>query len=184
VKNAKQILYTFLPVSKIEMSKLNIFALFGIVFLSSVLLGSGTFVSNPVFAQENEAEVEADIEQENKCKDDTECENENEINNSLTITTITQSQEQEQPETPTCETCFTDILSEEEISSFLIAFDEVQLVITTLEELCEFIDRAQGIEQLNQDLLTVAQASISEEQYNALIECLQDAGLDVDFPSD
>jgi len=83
------------------MSKLNIFTLFGILFLSSILLGSGTFVSNQtsILAQENEAEVEVDIEQENKCKKDTECENENEINNSLTITNITQAQQQEeQPE--------------------------------------------------------------------------------------
>lgn len=52
------------------MSKLNIFAVFGILFLSSILLGSGTFLSNQtsILTQENEAEVEKDIEQENKCK--------------------------------------------------------------------------------------------------------------------
>jgi len=100
VKNAKQFLYTFLPSRKIEMSKLNVFALFGIVFLSSILLGSGMYSNNvSVLAQqENKAEVEADIEQENKCKKDTECENENELNNQLDITTTT-GQQQEEPGT-------------------------------------------------------------------------------------
>jgi len=164
------------------MYKLNVFALFGIVFLSSILLGSGMY-SNQIFAQqENEAEVEVDIEQENKCKKDTECENENEINNSLTITT-TQGQEQEQPEIPTCETCFTDILSEEELDAFITEFAiHVKGPVTTLEELCEFIEQAQGDIQLNIVLLESANAALlTEDQYIDLIECLQDAGLDVDF---
>jgi len=164
------------------MSNLNLFALFGIMFLSSVLLGSGTFMSNQtsILAQENEAEVEVDIEQENKCKNDTECKNENEINNSLTIT-ATQGQE-EQPETSPCEDCF-DIVGEGQIDNFLAAFIEaVQQQISTLEELCQYIDENQGTLELNEDLLTAAMASINEDQYNDLILCLQDAGLDVDFP--
>jgi len=82
------------------MSKLNIFAVFGILFLSSVLLGSGMYSTNQIYAQENqtgtenEAEVEADIEQENKCKKDTECENENELNNELSIINQNQGQTQ------------------------------------------------------------------------------------------
>jgi len=166
------------------MSKLNIFAVFGILFLSSALLGSGTFLSNQtsILAQENEAEVEIDIEQENKCKKDTECKNENEINNQLSVTTITQTQE-EQPEIPTCETCFTDNMSQEELDDFITEFaTHVKTSITTLEQLCEFIDLAQGEVQLNVVLLESAQNSIGEEQYQALIECLQDAGIDVDFP--
>ncbi len=78
------------------MSKLNTFAILGILFLSSILLANGMY-SNSVLVlaeQENEAEVNADIEQENKCKKDTECENENELNNQLSITNITQTQEQ------------------------------------------------------------------------------------------
>jgi len=150
------------------------------MFLSSILLGSG-FYSNsvPIYAQENEAEIEASIEQENKCKKDTECKNENEINNSLTIIT---TQTQEEPETPTCETCFTDIMSQEELDDFITEFDlNVESEITTLEQLCEFIQEEQGVEDLNFVLLVAAQASISEEQYEALIECLQDVGLDVGF---
>ncbi len=75
------------------MFKPNFYALFGILFLSSVLLVSGMYSStNQILAQhENEAEINADIEQENKCKKDTECENKNEINNQLTITNITQA---------------------------------------------------------------------------------------------
>jgi len=88
------------------MNSINLVAIFGIVFLSSILLVNGIY-SNQIFAQENqtgtnnEAEIEADIEQENKCKKDTECENENEINNSLNILTqnVTQSQEKPQSET-------------------------------------------------------------------------------------
>jgi len=58
------------------MSK-KVFSIFGILFLSSVFLGSGMY-SNPIYAQnENEAEIEADIEQENKSKNDTYSENEN-----------------------------------------------------------------------------------------------------------
>jgi len=108
---------SFLPSRKIEMSKLNVFAVFGIVFLSSVLLGSGTFVSNQtsILAQENEVEVEVDIEQENKCKKDTDCENENEINNTLNITNITQKQQQTEesigPEPETCQECFYKFLT-------------------------------------------------------------------------
>jgi len=86
------------------MSKTNVFALFGILFLSSVLLGNGMY-SGQVFAlenqtgTENEAEIEADIEQENKCKKDSDCDNENEINNTLNITTITSTGQQEESST-------------------------------------------------------------------------------------
>ncbi|NOJ30114.1 MAG: hypothetical protein DA328_08105 [Nitrososphaeraceae archaeon] len=78
-----------------EMIKVNTFSIFGILFLSSVLLASGMYSNNAyvLAQQENEAEVEADIEQENKCKKDTECENENELNNQLDITTITEEQQ-------------------------------------------------------------------------------------------
>ncbi len=75
------------------MKKVNTFALFGILFLSSILLANGMYSNSvSIFAeQENESEVNADIEQENKCKKDTECENENELNNQLSITNITQT---------------------------------------------------------------------------------------------
>jgi len=168
------------------MSKTNVFALFGILFLSSVLLGNGMY-SGQVFAlenqtgTENEAEVEADIEQENKCKKDTECKNENELNNQLSITTTT-GQQQEEPETPTCETCFTNTLSEEELNNYLETFAIAsQGLITTLEELCEYITTAEGTESLNADLALVAsESNLPTETYQALIECLQQAGFDVE----
>ncbi len=75
---------------------MEIYTLFGIIFLSSILLGNAMYSDNTsIYAQkiqtgtENEAEVNTDIEQENKCKKDTECENENEINNVLDIKNIT-----------------------------------------------------------------------------------------------
>ncbi len=167
------------------MSKLNTFAIFGILFLSSILLGSGIYSSNQIYAQENEneAEVKADIEQENKCKQDTECENENKINNSLTITSSTQTQEEEQPETSACEDCF-NILSEGQIDDFLAAFSNaVEQQISTIADLCQYIDENQGTLELDNALLTAAMASIDEGQYNDLLLCLQDAGFDVTTPS-
>jgi len=175
------------------MSKTNVFALFGILFLSSVLLGSGMY-SNQIFAQnENEAEIEADIEQENKCSKDTECENENEINNSLTITNNTQAQEE--PVIPTCETCFIDILSEEQISSFIDAFTQAvgrePGEFTSIQDVCNFIDAfdESDTELLSQDIFDAAFGvngienanQLTTEQYQALIECLVDAGFNVLF---
>ena len=83
------------------MYKLNAFAMFGMLFLFTVLFGNGMYSNNiSTYAQENqtgttnEAEVNADIkEQENKCAKDTDCENENEINNRLDITNQAPQQE-------------------------------------------------------------------------------------------
>ena len=81
------------------MNKLQIYTIFGIMFLSSILLGNGLYSNSfSVFAQENEAEIEADIEQENKCTKDTECENENEIDNKLTIKNIIKQSDNQAPE--------------------------------------------------------------------------------------
>ncbi len=180
--------------SFIRMSKLNIFALFGVMFLSSALLVSGTYISNQtsILAQENEAEIKADIEQENKCAKDTECENENKINNQLSITNTTQDQEG-QPVTSSCETCFTDILTEEQITSFIDAFGQAteQGPFTSIEDLCNFIDAEdeEFSDLLTEDLFDAAFGvngvtntnPLSDEQYQALIQCLQDVGLNVDI---
>jgi len=154
-----------------------------------MLLGSGMY-SNQIYAQnENEAEIEADIEQENKCKKDTECENENEINNSLTITNSTQAQEE--PVIPPCETCFSDILSEEQISSFIDAFGVAteEGPFTSIGDVCNFIDAfdESDTELLSQDIFDAAFGvngvenanQLTTEQYQALIECLADAGFNV-----
>jgi len=170
------------------MSKLNVFAIFGIMFLSSVLLGSGLYSNSvPIYAQENEAEVEVDIEQQNKCKKDTECENENEINNSLTITT-TQGQEEEQPETPTCEDCFIDNLDVGEIIQFEIALgDATGGDISSIEDLCIF---AQVVIGNNGDLVVISELLYNEglgvgipfEKLKTIEECL-DEFFGVDFPT-
>lgn len=75
------------------MNKISIFGMFGIIFMSSILLVSGIY-SNQIFAYENKAEVTADIEQENKCKKDSECKNKNEINNELNVINIVTIQSQ------------------------------------------------------------------------------------------
>ena len=167
-----------------RMSNLKKFALFGMLFMSSILLANGMY-SNQVFAQVNEAEINVDIEQENKCKKDTECENENEINNSLNIVNITNdTQSQQQPVPSPCEDCFTSNLDQTEIDAFLVEFSNfVQQEITTLEQLCEYIDANQGTEALDIALGNASgESGLTFEQYEALIQCLQDSGINVHIP--
>ncbi len=159
------------------------------MFLAATLFACGMYSSNQIFAQHenvngtlNEAEINADIEQENKCAKDTECENENEINNSLNIVNITNGTQTQQSEIPTCEDCFTSILDQEQIDAFLTTFSsEVGQEISTLEELCQYIDNNQGTPELNEDLVAAAATSgvINEGEYNDLIACLREAGFDV-----
>ena len=59
----------------------------------------------------------------------------------------------------------------------------VRQEITTVEQLFVYINLHQGENQLNDYLLQSAIDSIDEGQYNALIQCLQEAGHDVDFPA-
>jgi len=161
------------------MYKLNTFALFGIIFLSSILLGSGMYSNQTsVFAQENEAEIEADIEQENKCKKDTECENENELNNSLNIVNNgTQQQQQQEPQT--CEECFTTILTELELNNLIEAFAiDSENSITSLADLCDYIDEFVNIpearEFISERLFTLGDnVGISEDKINELLDCLE-----------
>ncbi|NOJ30237.1 MAG: hypothetical protein DA328_08740, partial [Nitrososphaeraceae archaeon] len=64
------------------------YLVFGVLFLSSILIGNAMYSTNQIFVlaeEKNEAEVEVDIEQENKCKKDSECENQNELDNKLTV---------------------------------------------------------------------------------------------------
>ncbi|NOJ32621.1 MAG: hypothetical protein DA329_10835 [Candidatus Nitrosocosmicus sp.] len=181
------------------MKKSLLFTVLSVTLLASILSIS-TNINTSVYAEENqtgtenEAEIEAEIEQDNKCKKDSECETENEINNQLTITNITKVQE-EQPETQTCETCFTNILSEEQIASFLEALSQAagEAPFTTLEQVCEFIgerDEGESSVQLDNAILNTAFGSLtvintnplSEDQYNELIQCLQEVGLEVSIP--
>ncbi len=171
------ILFYFMSIG---MFKLNTFAMFGILFLSSILLGSGIYSSNnfAVFAeQENEAEVKADIkEQENKCAKETECENENKINNQLNLNG---TQPQQQQETQTCEECFTTILLEAELNDLIQAIDiDSEGSVASLAELCNFID--QNINELgfkefiSERLFTLGTGvGISEDKINELLDCLE-----------
>lgn len=86
---------------------MNKISVLGIVFMSSILIGSGTYTNmasaadstvfsentvaavadnngqNIIYQDTDVAIVNADIDQKNKCKKDTECKNKNEINNSI-----------------------------------------------------------------------------------------------------
>ncbi len=191
--------YILFSLSFFRMSNINKFALFGMLFMSSILLANGMY-SNQVFAlveeqngnphdqngNLNEAEINANIEQENKCKKDTGCENENEINNQLSITAITQEQE-EQPETPTCETCFTDNLSEEAVNFIEDTFFTQEP--SSLQEICDFIDEnIEGIAlpsslafYLYEDVLNNTDAT--EEDIDNVVDCLEEVfGVDIPRP--
>jgi len=165
------------------LNRINLFAIFGIVFLSSVLLGNGIY-SNQILAEENqtgtenEAEIEADIEQENKCKDDSDCGNENEINNSLTITNNGTQTKQSQEPPQTCEECITSILSEEQIQTVLDsdAFP-VEIPLNSVEDLCiliaEEFNNPEFVDDFN---LALTQAGLTDEQFDELERCLADLG--------
>jgi hypothetical protein len=159
------------------MNRLNTFSIFGMLFLSAILLGNGMYSNNiSILAQENEAEVEADIEQENKCKKDTECENENEINNQLKING-TQPQQQQQQEPQTCEECFTTILTEQELNNLIGAIFNDGGPSTT-QELCslitENVDDPGFREFLSERLFTLGDSvGINEDKINEILDCLE-----------
>jgi len=155
------------------------------------LLGNGIYSNSlSLFAQENEAEIEADIEQENKCKKDTECENENELNNKLNIVNQQNATQSEEPVLSECENCFINNLSEEQVSNFIIAFSltsESQTPFQTLEQICQYIDENDGTESGQDQLdfalsnaLTSAEVGLSFEEYQSIIQCLQEAGFNVE----
>jgi len=189
------------------LNKLNIYAVFGIVFLSSMLLGNGIY-SNQIFAQnENEAEIEADIEQENKCKKDTECENENEINNRLNITTITGAGAANGDgnggpnpvEDGTCAFCFTttnldpagpwppgkltqfvEFIEDPENTVPFLGDDDVD----SLQEICDALDAASTpIDyQAIQDLIDDSLNGNNDQLVSEVVACLEDAGYDIGPP--
>lgn len=152
-------------------------------FLSSILLGNGVYSSNQIFAQqENEAEIEVDIEQENKCKKDSECENENEINNSLNIVGNGTQSQQSPPVTPTCETCFTDNLTPEQITAFELAMtDGTNGDLTSIEEFCIFAEQNVNNPEFIAGILAKAGfgavnfgAEISVDELNNIADCLEE----------
>ncbi len=158
------------------MNKLNSFAILGILFLSSGLLGIELHTSLQIFAQENEAEVKADIEQENKCLKDSECENENKIDNKLSITN-NGTQSQQQPTSPTCETCFTDNLTPDEITTLGNAWASgTGGDINSVEEFCSFAEQNVANPDVIAGLLAKGGfiAQINEETINTIADCLED----------
>jgi len=160
-------------------------ALFALI---ASIIGTTTSMNMPIFAQENEAEIEADIEQENKCSKDTECENENEINNSLNILTQNAAQDEE-PVIPTCETCFTDNLSEEALNLIEETFFEGPEP-ASLQEICDFIDENIEDPLFQQDFVNYLyvvllnnNAATTEEIEN-VINCLEQVfGVDLPDPN-
>ena len=184
--------YILFYYSFVIMTKLNVFAAFAVLFLSSVLLANGMY-SNKIFAIDaqnennhdqngnlNEAEINADIEQENKCKKDTECENENEINNQLSITNITTitKEQEEEPETPTCETCFTDNLSESAIS--YIEDNYFEEGSASLQEICDDIDQNIQNELYQEEFVgwlftsVIDNSDADEQDIDNLLNCLEE----------
>ncbi len=156
------------------MSKLNAFAVFGILFLSSILLANGMYSNNvSIFAeQENEAEVIAEIEQDNKCKKDTECENENELNNSLNI--ITQNSTQIGEQELTCETCFTDNLTPQEVTAYETILD-TNTVFSSIEELCLFIEENPESSEISSLIYYIGdQAGIDIGALQQIDQCLEE----------
>ncbi|NOJ30112.1 MAG: hypothetical protein DA328_08095 [Nitrososphaeraceae archaeon] len=159
------------------MKRLNAFSIFGMLFLSSILLGNGIYSNSlSLFAQENEAEVEADIEQENKCVKESECKSENEISNTADVPPLNANE----PET--CEDCFTTILTEQELNNLFEAIANDGGPPTT-QELCNYI--AQGIsinepdfvlfkEFISERLFTLGDSvGISEDKINEILDCLE-----------
>ncbi len=185
------------------MSKLNKFALFGMLFISSILLGNWMY-SSQIFAIEaqnennhdqsgnlNEAEINADIEQENKCKKDTECENENEINNQLNILNNKTQSQQGQSVIPACETCFTQNLNQDEITKFLLAISKQDVTFSNIEDICQQIDKRINANEPNfPEILAIAifvageDAQIPIEKINALADCLEEVyGITIPRPT-
>jgi len=162
--------------------------IFGIVFLSSMLLGSGMYSTNQIFAQnENEAEIEADIEQENKCKNDTECENENEINNKLNITTITGAGTGDSNGNGEdgCAICFTTEpdgpWQQNQLGNFIdyidenpIQYEEGSVQLSTIDEICEYLENSEEPVDFGPIAEAIDNANLGNDDnlINQVLECL------------
>ncbi len=91
-------------------------------------------------------------------------------------------------EEPTCEDCFTKVITEEEkLDDLIQAFEEESDgVISSLEDLCDFIDSGDLDETdfaFISDRLFVlgGDVGISEDKINEILDCLEEL-LNVDFP--
>ena len=93
-----------------------------------------------------------------------------------------------EPEPSTCEDCFTKVITEEEkLDDLIQAFEEEsEGVISSLEDLCDFIDSGDLDETdfaFISDRLFVlgGDVGISEDKINEILDCLEEL-LNVDFP--
>lgn len=153
-----------------------------------ILIGNSIYASNQGFGeQENEANVKTDIQiQENECNKDTQCKHEQETNNSINVVTINK-QTKKSTQLLTCQECFNSILSKEQINTFLYAFGKAteEGPFISINQVSNFIHAFQGHQLLNEDLTealitNLNTGKISEDQFQKIITCLQEAGLDVE----
>jgi hypothetical protein len=93
----------------------------------------------------------------------------------------------EEPEPPTCEECFTTVLTDEELEDLIQAFEEdSEGFISSLNDLCEFITEnvefADFRAFISDRLLVLGgDVGISEDKINKILDCLEEV-FDEDFP--
>lgn len=170
-----------------SLNELQTFTSFGFTLLL-ILIGNSIYASNQTFGeQENEANVKTDIQvQENECNKDTQCKHEQETNNSINVVTMNK-QTKKFIQLLTCQECFNSILSTEQINTFLDAFGWAteEGSFTSINQVSNFMHAFQGHQILNEDLkdaliTNLNTEKISKDQFQKLIMCLQEAGLDVE----
>jgi hypothetical protein len=103
------------------------------------------------------------------------------INNNNNIVSVGE------PEPPTCEDCFTTVLTEEELDDLIQAIEEdSEGLVSSLEELCEvFTENVQDElfrAGISERLFTLGgNVGISEDKINEILDCLEEV-FDEDFP--
>jgi len=85
-------------------------------------------------------------------------------------------EEEEPPEPQTCEECFTTFLTEEQIEGFIDLLDTP--LVTSLEELCEFLLQATLASEEEFILGLEILLGVSEDNAIALVECLKNVGVE------
>jgi hypothetical protein len=98
-------------------------------------------------------------------------------------------EDEAQPEPPTCEDCFTKVLTDKELDDLIQAIEELSGgEVSSLEEFCDFIDDSSGIEDgpafISQVLFELGEEvgiSDSDDKINEILDCLEEV-FNVDFP--
>ncbi len=152
-------------------------------------------VTEPIAVAQQEEDDDKDIESISVENDNDECyegrdgKSDSEISSIVCINNnnniVVGGGDEDDGEPDACEECFTKILTNEQISGFIVGFEQATgESFVTLQDVCEYIIQNQGTEDLNEDLVQAAVTNVNPEQilyevYVQLIECLQDAGIDV-----